>query len=59
MVLDNENQRKLLLQILNSSQIGGTVEQVRITLKKIDGLINDIKTARLREEKKENFLESQ
>lgn len=45
MKLDNEDQRKLLLQIVSSTNIQGTFQQVKEATKTVGKLIDDIEKA--------------
>ena len=47
MQLDNEEQRKLLLQIINCVPINGTYPQAKQTVELIDKLIQDIQKAEI------------
>jgi len=48
MVLDNEEQRKLLLQITNSTGINGNYAQAKQTIILLDKLVADITNAEIK-----------
>lgn len=47
MILDNEQQRGLLMHIINAAPISGPYQQVRVVMADIDGLIVAITNAQI------------
>jgi ribosomal protein L17 len=47
MILDNEEQKNLLLQIVSTTNIQGTYKQVKEATKLVDKLVEDIKNAKV------------
>lgn len=53
MILDNEEQRQLLLNCVNSAQMTGVVAQLMLELTNIAKLIETIRSAQIAEVKKD------
>lgn len=51
MILDSEDQRALMLKIINTVQMTGTVQEIKQALVEVDKLISAVTSAQL--EKKE------